>query len=147
MGTNRMGCPLNYPHDIRSIYDILSRSLIATAIMPDSEAPFWKRWSLLKQRAGTHTDEEPSLADSAPDLPDLDTLRALFRQPEFAVRDGLDDYDGDYRFFEPRGELLTYDMRWASERTRPAAETVPESEAIAQVESSPENPSPTESTG
>jgi hypothetical protein len=43
-------------------------------------------------------------------------LRALFREPEFAVRDGLDDYDGDYTFFEARGEILTQDIRRALER-------------------------------
>jgi hypothetical protein len=115
--------------------------------MSKPEAPFWKRWSLLKQRAGTHAGDTARPADATPDLEDLETLRALFRRPEFAVRDGLDDYDGDYRFFEPRGELLTCDMRWASERTRPAAETIPESEATARAESAPDNPSPTESAG
>jgi hypothetical protein len=115
--------------------------------MSNPEVPFWKRWFLLKQQTGTHTGNAAPPADATAELPDLETLRALFRQPEFAVRDGLDDYDGDYRFYEPRGELLTCDMRWASERTRPAAETVPESEATAQAESAPDNPSPTESAG
>lgn len=43
-------------------------------------------------------------------------LRALFREPPFAMRDGLDDYDGDYTYFEPRGELMTYDLMKSLER-------------------------------
>jgi hypothetical protein len=45
-------------------------------------------------------------------------LRALFRKPEFAVRDGLDDYDGDYTFFEARGEMPTQDILRALERAQ-----------------------------
>jgi hypothetical protein len=82
--------------------------------MSESPPSFWKRWSRLKQQA------RPDAGGAAPQLPDLETLRELFRQPEFAARDGLDDYDGDYTAFEPRGELVTCDMLWASERTRPA---------------------------
>ncbi|WP_440995802.1 DUF3306 domain-containing protein [Arhodomonas sp. SL1] len=48
-------------------------------------------------------------------------LRRLFRMPKFQLRDGLDDYDGDYRAFTPLGDTVTSDMRLQSER-RLAAE-------------------------
>ncbi len=38
-------------------------------------------------------------------------LRQLFAGSQFHIRDGLDDYDEDYRSFEPLGGLLTADMR------------------------------------
>lgn len=43
-------------------------------------------------------------------------LRHLFRQPQFNVRDPLDDYAGDYRSYLPLGETLTADMRHQMER-------------------------------
>jgi hypothetical protein len=48
-------------------------------------------------------------------------LREPFRQREFAMRDGLDDYDGDYTVFKPRGELVTSSMRWALKRAQAAS--------------------------
>jgi len=38
-------------------------------------------------------------------------LRKLFRSGKFNVRDGLDDYDGDYTRFEKLGDIVTADMR------------------------------------
>ncbi|MGB5104254.1 MAG: DUF3306 domain-containing protein [Steroidobacteraceae bacterium] len=38
-------------------------------------------------------------------------LRKLFHSPKFNVLDGLDDYMGDFRNFEPLGDLVTADMR------------------------------------
>jgi hypothetical protein len=43
-------------------------------------------------------------------------LRALFRRPEFSVRDGLDDYDEDFTSFQLMGDLVTHDMRRMAER-------------------------------
>jgi len=92
---------------------------------------FLSRWSRRQASSGEDASQEPGVerhtsptfhADRHPDdcsqpLSPSD-LHAIFRAPEFAERDGLDDYDGDYTFFEPRGDLLTCDMRWAEERTR-----------------------------
>ncbi len=38
-------------------------------------------------------------------------LRQLFAGSQFHIRDGLDDYDDDYRNFESLGGLFTADMR------------------------------------
>lgn len=77
-------------------------------------------------------DERPALTDA--ELPPLETLdensdysgflspevsdalrqralRKLFSSNKFQFRDGLDDYDEDYRSFEPLRGVLTADMR------------------------------------
>ena len=43
-------------------------------------------------------------------------LRHVFHQPVFNVRDGLNDYDGDYTVFEPLGDTITSDMKWHTAR-------------------------------
>ena len=43
-------------------------------------------------------------------------LRKLFRSPMFAQRDGLDDYDDDYRSFKPLGDTVTAHARHQMER-------------------------------
>ena len=87
---------------------------------------FFSRWAWRKLAASSNRQatESPS-AEPAAENPNTDAddeldrlaLRALFREPQFTTRDGLDDYDGDYTFFEARGDLLTQDMLRALERT------------------------------
>ncbi len=43
-------------------------------------------------------------------------LRRLFHLPQFNVRDGLNDYDEDFRIFEPLGKIVTADMKYHTER-------------------------------
>lgn len=43
-------------------------------------------------------------------------LRHVFLQPKYNVRDGLNDYDGDYTVFEPLGDTITSDMKWHTAR-------------------------------
>jgi len=38
-------------------------------------------------------------------------LRKLFRAPVFNIRDGLDEYDEDYTYFEKLGDIVTCDMK------------------------------------
>ncbi len=38
-------------------------------------------------------------------------LRKLFQSAEFNIRDGLDDYDGDYTSFEKLGNIITADLK------------------------------------
>lgn len=38
-------------------------------------------------------------------------LRKLFGAPVFNIRDGLDEYDEDYTFFEKLGDVVTCDMK------------------------------------
>jgi hypothetical protein len=43
-------------------------------------------------------------------------LRRLFHLPKYNFRDGLNDYDADYRTFVPLGDVVTADMRLRQER-------------------------------
>ncbi len=43
-------------------------------------------------------------------------LRHLFRMPKFNIRDGLNDYDEDYTYFEPLGDTVTCDMKFHAAR-------------------------------
>jgi len=43
-------------------------------------------------------------------------LRKLFRLPVFGIRDGLDDYDEDFRNFAALGNIVTADMKFEKER-------------------------------
>lgn len=45
-------------------------------------------------------------------------LRKLFHMAAFNIRDGLDDYDEDFTFFEPLGDTITADMRHQMEREK-----------------------------
>lgn len=56
-------------------------------------------------------------------------LRQLFRTSKFNFRDGLDDYDGDYRSFEPLGDVMTADLRHQLERQAELAKALLEQEA------------------
>ncbi len=38
-------------------------------------------------------------------------LRKLFSAPTFNIRDGLDEYDEDYTYFEKLGDIVTADMK------------------------------------
>ena len=65
-------------------------------------------------------------------------LRRLFASAVFNVRDGLDDYDDDFRNFPPLGDLVTSDMRHQRELAearakaeREAAEEEGEKRAVA----------------
>lgn len=77
-------------------------------------------------------------------------LRKLFSSSGFNVRDGLDDYDEDYRIFESLGDTLTADMRHRMERKLGEAfnpENKQEDESagvISAAESSPEQAATTQ---
>ena len=76
--------------------------------------------------------QKPVLTDA--DMPDIETLnedsdfsgfmsagvsdnlrnlalRKLFKAPVFNIRDGLDEYDEDYTYFEKLGDIVTSDMK------------------------------------
>ncbi|MDD9823152.1 MAG: DUF3306 domain-containing protein [Gammaproteobacteria bacterium] len=88
-------------------------------------------------------------------------LRKLFRSAIFNARDGLDDYDDDFRHFPPLGDHITSDMkhRMEMEAERAKAEAAEgaespdesEEESVADTVDSPPDESagataPTEST-
>jgi len=43
-------------------------------------------------------------------------LKKLFFSGKFAARDGLDDYDDDFTYFEPLGDTVTSDMKYHARR-------------------------------
>ena len=47
-------------------------------------------------------------------------LRHVFRQSSYNVRDGLNDYDGDFTVFEPLGDTVTSDMKFHAARKEKA---------------------------
>ena len=49
----------------------------------------------------------PGVSDKLRNL----ALRKMFHAPSFNIRDGLDEYDEDYTFFEPLGDIVTCDMK------------------------------------
>ncbi len=59
-------------------------------------------------------------------------LRKLFKAPVFNIRDGLDEYDEDYTYFEKLGDIVTCDMKHEIEmkelREREALEAAKEAE-------------------
>jgi len=74
-------------------------------------------------------------------------LRKLFASARFNVRDGLDDYDEDYRSFHSLGDTVTAEMRHRLERERERLGKTDESESFEtpvtqQVRDEPEEESP-----
>ena len=49
----------------------------------------------------------PGVSDQLRNL----ALRKMYQEPFFNIRDGLDEYDGDYTSFEKLGDIVTADMR------------------------------------
>ena len=47
-------------------------------------------------------------------------LKKLFFSGRFAARDGLDDYDDDFTYFEPLGDTVTSDMKYHARRKEKA---------------------------
>ena len=65
-------------------------------------------------------------------------LRKLFRAPVFNIRDGLDEYDEDYTYFEKLGDIVTCDMKHQVEmqeqKLREALESENETSDEAELE-------------
>ena len=69
-------------------------------------------------------------------------FRHVFSQPSYNVRDGLNDYDGDYTAFEPLGDTVTSDMKFHAarhERERLRREAEAEAEGRIEVSSTSES--------
>jgi hypothetical protein len=77
-------------------------------------------------------------------------LRKLFHLPVFNIRDGLDDYDEDFRTVEALGNIITADMRHRMEmEERKLKQDLAESEAAAEdaAEQAPADAAPVDDTG
>ena len=100
---------------------------IEESIPPDTEAG-----QTMPATEEVDAVEKPVLTDA--DMPDIESLnedsdfsgfmsagvsdelrnlalRKLFKAPLFNIRDGLDEYDEDYTYFEKLGDLVTCDMK------------------------------------
>ncbi len=64
-------------------------------------------------------------------------LRKLFHAPIFNIRDGLDEYDGDYTWFEKLGDIVTADMRHQME-LEANKKLEQEAREIAEAEATPD---------
>lgn len=68
-------------------------------------------------------------------------LRALFRKPEFNVRDGLNEYDDDFTKFASLGNVVTHEMKrmlkLAEEKTRPPQ--IPGNSTLKQTDKQSDN--------
>jgi hypothetical protein len=112
--------------------------------------------------AAVDVAEQPVLTDA--DMPDIDSLtedsdfsgfmssgvsdelrnlalRKLFKAPVFNIRDGLDEYDEDYTYFEKLGDIVTCDMKHQIEmqekklrEAQAAEEAAAEQDAIEEIE-------------
>lgn len=65
-------------------------------------------------------------------------LRKMFHAPVFNIRDGLDEYDEDYTFFEPLGDIVTCDMKHQVEMLEKKRLEEAEAEAKAKLEAAEE---------
>jgi len=105
-------------------------------------------------RLEAEAEEKPVLTDA--DMPDIETLteesdfsgfmsegvsdelrnlalRKLFRAPVFNIRDGLDEYDEDYTYFEKLGDIVTCDMKHQIEMKEKKLREAEAQEAEAQA--------------
>jgi hypothetical protein len=77
------------------------------------------------------SDYSPFFSDGVSEELRKLALRKLFRSAVFNVRDGLDDYDEDFRSFAALGDIVTADMRLQTER-RAAAQQEAEQQEVAE---------------
>jgi len=68
-------------------------------------------------------------------------LRKLFHAPIFNIRDGLDEYDGDYTSFEKLGDIVTADMRHQME-LEANKKLEQEAREIAEADTTPDEQDP-----
>lgn len=61
-------------------------------------------------------------------------LRKMFHVPGFNIRDGLDEYDEDYTFFEPLGDIVTCDMKHQIEMLEKKKQEAAEALALEEEE-------------
>jgi hypothetical protein len=67
-------------------------------------------------------------------------LRQLYKTPSFNIRDGLDEYDEDYTFFEKLGDTVTCDMRHGWEMEAKKKQEEEESAALENETEGVESP-------
>lgn len=128
----------------------------------DQETGFLSRWSKRKLEPEQKEESQPLAGDDKaevlPSEPETTTadeqelpiwqrddvdaetkkeaLKALFHQPEFNVRDGLNEYDNDFTQFAGLGGVVTHEMKrmlkLAEQKTRPGEPSATDSEQSQQ---------------
>ena len=88
---------------------------VATASPPTNEAKF-SNGILSIERLDENSDYSIFFFPQVSEEIRQRALRKLFYLPQFNVQDGLGDYDDDYRFFEPLGDIITADMQYQMNR-------------------------------
>lgn len=115
--------------------DEASQQVLTDADMPDIET------------LDAESDYSPFLSEGvSKELRNL-ALKKLFFSGKFAIRDGLDDYDDDFTYFEPLGDTVTSDMKFHQRRKEKARlaeleakEREAEELAAAELEASEKEP-------
>ena len=130
-----LGVQLDAASEIADLPEVVSDPQSTTGIEATEEA----------------VEEEPLLSDE--DMPEVQTLTSqsdismffnrgvsktvrnaalkyLFQLPQYNIRDGLNDYDEDYTYFEPLGDTITCDMKFHKERKEREAREAEEREAL-----------------
>ena len=79
--------------------DVVEKPVLTDADMPDVES--------LTEDSDFSGFMSSGVSDELRNL----ALRKLFKAPVFNIRDGLDEYDEDYTYFEKLGDIVTCDMK------------------------------------
>ncbi len=101
------------------------QQVLTDADMPDIET------------LGADSDFSPFFSEGVTKELRNKALKKLFFSGKFAARDGLDDYDDDFTYFEPLGDTVTSDMKFhqrRKEKARLAALEAEEAEKTSQAE-------------
>lgn len=97
-----------------------------------------KRGNVIEYSDSISEDLTGHLTDQAEQL----AYKKILRHSHFLDPDGLNEYDEDYRFFIPRGDLVTAEMRNALERLESTDQKPPCSEEGEEESSALENKDP-----
>ena len=107
---------------------------------------FLKQWAQRKNKVKTE-DNKPAVVIASRINEELErlALKKMFNKPEFSILDGLNEYDEDYSFFKPRGELITQEMLRTTERMAEKTQQPGKEKVLSEtgVEDSEENGSQT----
>jgi len=80
---------------------------------------------------GADSDYSPFMSEGVSSELRKAALKKLFFSGKFAARDGLDDYDDDFTYFEPLGDTVTSDMKYHARRKEKARLAKLEEEKVA----------------
>jgi hypothetical protein len=100
--------------DARVGHDVIAKTPAPGAVEPPNEKTDADMPPI--ETLDENSDYSPFLSPKVSEKLRRVALRKLFHTAGFNIRDGLDDYDDDFTFFEPLGNTITADMRYHMER-------------------------------